>query len=130
MGKAAQVRELILSIAEDAWCSPPLLPEQARELWVCVWGDYSGAVGATFVPSVRRLELQAAAVDAGCWWAWTRNGDEIYLPLTAAAARFAVKDEPLDDTTALSTLESMRDTSSGDERRALEWAIARLRDQH
>lgn len=126
MGKAAKVRELILSIAEDAWCSPPLLPDQGRGLWVCIWDEYGGALGSTFVPSTRCFELQQAAIDGACWWAWTSKGEAIYLPLSAARARFSGEVDPFDDTTALSTLESMRDTSSGDERRALEWAIAKI----
>lgn len=127
--KPGQVREMIEAIAEDAWCAPPLLPEQARELWACVWGDVGGALGCTYVPAVRCLKLQAAANESGCWWIWTSKGEAMYLTLSLARARFSGEVVPMDEATALSALESMRDTSSGDDRRALEWAIARLRDQ-
>lgn len=119
---------MIESIAEDAWGLAPSLQEQAEELWACIWADESdGVVGSTFVPPERRQALRSAAELAGCWWTWTYAGDSMWIPLKFARSRFSrLTSASMDDTTALSTLESMRDTSSGDERRALEWAIAKI----
>lgn len=124
--KPSKVRESIEDISEDAWQSRSLLPDQAKELWACVWSEHDGALGCTYVPLIRRQHLREAAMHAGCWWVWTRNGEAMYLTLSAARAMFSGEVVSMNESTALATLESMRDTSSGEDRRALEWAIAKI----
>lgn len=127
--KAAKVRELIEDIAEDAWGMAPSAQPQAEELWDCIWGcESTSVVGSTFVPLWRRQELRVAAEAAGCWWSWTSTGEPMYLPLKAAAAKFGRALDPMGATAVMSRLRAMRDASSGDDRRALEWALTRLKE--
>lgn len=129
--KAAKVREMIEAIAEDAWCSPPLLLEQRQELWACIWGaESTGELGSTFVVPARRRELRDAAESAGCWWTWTRTGEAMYLPLKVARSRFATDAQPPIGDRVVQSLEALRERLSGDDRMVVEQAIERLRGQH
>jgi hypothetical protein len=128
MGKcAAKVRELIEAIADDAWCAPPLLPEQARELWACIWDESStGVVGSTYVAPATIRALRDEATNSDCWWIWTRKGAPMWMPLKVAAAKLRTEPVAMDDAAALAELDRLHDGLSGDARRAVEWAIAKF----
>lgn len=126
--KAAKVRELIESISEDAWLTPPLLQSLAEDLWACIWGDSTGELGSTLVTPDTRSRLQRAARAAGCWWVWTAKGEPRYVPLSVAERQLARVVRPLEQDEALRGLETLAGRLAGADREVVEWAIGRLRD--
>jgi hypothetical protein len=114
------------AITTDAWCSAPT-PEQAKELWRCIWDGGDDLLGYTLVPEPTRLRVRSLAEAADSWWCWTVAGDPFVVTLAGAQAMFR---DDVPEMSADAAAEYLRELSAKLDdvgKRAVGKAIAALR---
>lgn len=117
------------TIVSAAWGTAPT-PDQARELWRCIWEvDDSIAcevLGDAMVVRPMRLKIRALAESSDRWWLWTLAGKPFAVRLAGAQAMFREDEPAMSDEAAADYLRGLRESLDRVGKMAIDRALKAL----